>query len=171
MRIILIDDDAVFLETLTRRLRNTGRYQVTPCESAKDALTLSMTQADALLLDMQLGQESGLDAIAPLRTRFAPQHLIMLTGYASIATTVEAMKRGATDYLAKPVSLNDIRRKLEGTDSVQADFTPLSTAQLEREHIEHTLHQHQGNISATAAALGMHRRTLQRKLKKFSRGS
>ena len=169
--VIIIDDDPVFLATISRRLSQSGRYQVTACETPACALALNVPKVDAILLDMQIGNSSGLDAIAPLRQRFAPTHLIILTGYASIATTVEAMKRGATDYLAKPLSLRDIQRRLEGEKiPPQGDLKPLSPAQLEREHIERMLRDHDGNISATANALGMHRRTLQRKLQKFSRG-
>jgi len=98
--------------------------------------------------------------------------LLVLTGYASIATTVQAIKLGADDYLAKPVNVDSILSALQfNTEAVpaapvQEEFTPLTVDRLEWEHIQRVLAEHQGNISSTARALNMHRRTLQRKLMK-----
>jgi two-component system response regulator RegA len=171
MNLIIIDDDSVFLATIARRLKQAGYEQVNTFTAVDNALQSDITSATCILLDMQLEQSSGLDAIVPLKARFNPEQLIILTGYASIATTVEAMKRGATDYLAKPVGLADIVMRLNGeTSQLENDPKPLSAAQIEREHIIRVLEQHKGNISATAVALNMHRRTLQRKLQKYSRG-
>lgn len=172
--IYVIDDDATFLSILTRRLSRQPGFQVCGFASVEAALSEDHTTVFAILLDMQLAQGNGLDGIVPLSARFAPTHLIVLTGYASIATTVEAMRRGATDYLPKPVGLNDIMQRLNNgpvAEHAATDFTPLTPAQIEREHLERVLKAHNGNISATADALKMHRRTLQRKLQRFSRGS
>lgn len=166
MKLLIIDDDHTYLSILQRRIQQTGEFTVSTFTSAQAALNAPEEQVFAILLDMQLGQKSGLDAIEPLKQRFNPQHLIMLTGYASIVTTVEAMRRGATDYLAKPVSLKDILARLQGEKYSSPPLKPLTPAQVEWEHIQRVLHEHSGNISATAAALSMHRRTLQRKLKK-----
>lgn len=94
---------------------------------------------------------------------------MVLTGYASISTAIEAIKLGATHYLAKPVDADDILaafEKTEGNSAMAVANNPLSVARLEWEHIQRVLSEHDGNISATARALNMHRRTLQRKLNK-----
>ena len=94
-----------------------------------------------------------------------------MTGYASIPTTVQAIKKGATDYLSKPVTFQALLQRLEGAqpDNEQTEpHLPMTPAQAEREHIQRALHDNNNNISATAKALGMHRRTLQRKLQKLS---
>jgi two-component system response regulator RegA len=169
-KIIVIDDDLSYLQVLQRRLQQTGAYEVAIYTSIATALYHPAQRVHAILLDMMLEQESGIAGIPALKEHFKPTHLIMLTGYASIATTVEAMRRGATDYLAKPVGLNEILQRLQGcveVDSV-ADTQPLTPAQVEWEHIQRTLLTNDGNISATAKALGLHRRTLQRKLQKHS---
>ncbi|MDP3589243.1 MAG: helix-turn-helix domain-containing protein, partial [Methylobacter sp.] len=94
---------------------------------------------------------------------------VMLTGFASIATAVEAIKLGATHYLTKPANADEIVNALhknEGDSSVLISENPLSVKRLEWEHLQKVLMQHDGNISAAARALNMHRRTLQRKLDK-----
>jgi two-component system response regulator RegA len=96
--------------------------------------------------------------------------IVVLTGYASIATAVEAIKLGATHYLAKPVDADEILDAFgdapDGGGPVEVDTRPLSVDRLEWEHIQRILAEHDGNVSATARSLGMHRRTLQRKLAK-----
>jgi len=95
--------------------------------------------------------------------------ILMLTGYASIATAVEAIKLGATQYLPKPADAEQILtalNKVEADTEVEVTEQPMSVNRLEWEHIQKVLKEHEGNISATARALGMHRRTLQRKLLK-----
>ena len=171
MHIVIIDDDRAFLSTLTRRLEMSGNIFVSAFDSVEAAYASEIGEVDVILLDMQIGKESSLNAIPDLKARYSPAHLIVLTGYASIATTVAAIKKGATDYLAKPVSLKEIIHRLSGSAITEEQkFIPLSPGQVEREHIERVLQENGGNVSATATALGMHRRTLQRKLQKFSRG-
>jgi two-component system response regulator RegA len=95
--------------------------------------------------------------------------IVVLTGYASIATAVEAVKRGAANYLAKPAKADEVVQALSGEESAMPlpeDYAPMSVERLEWEHIQKVLAEHDGNISATARSLGMHRRTLQRKLAK-----
>lgn len=170
LQVLLIDDDATYLRVLQRRLLQATAFEVLVCQSVEAALELPAQPIHGIVLDMMLEHSSGLDGIQALTQRFRPQHLIMLTGYASIATTVEAMKRGATDYLAKPVGLNELVQRLQGQDTTTLVNTaaPMTPAQVEWEHIQRVLLEHQGNISATAAALGIHRRTLQRKLQKYA---
>ncbi|EKE79946.1 response regulator transcription factor [Idiomarina xiamenensis] len=170
-RLVLIDDDDAFRDVLARRLQH-HQYAIQAYADPVQALAQPELSVHAVLLDMRLADSSGLDAIAPLQQHFRPRHFIMLTGYASIATTVEAMRRGATDYLAKPVALTELLARLQQDSSVQReaqiDDTPMTPAQVEWEHIQRVLLAHQGNVSATAEALGMHRRSLQRKLQKHA---
>ncbi|KFZ38766.1 chemotaxis protein CheY [Shewanella mangrovi] len=167
--ILLIDDDETYLAVLQRRLQQATHFDVISCTSVQQALSLDLQHVHGILLDMMLEHESGLEGIGSLKQKFHPQHLIMLTGYASIATTVEAMKRGATDYLAKPVGLAELVQRLQNTaDVTTITPSPMTPAQVEWEHIQRVLLAHNGNVSATAKALGLHRRTLQRKLQKYT---
>ncbi|MCK7460393.1 response regulator transcription factor [Idiomarina aminovorans] len=168
--VFLIDDDASFLSVMKRRLELKGHYKVHAFTSGSEALKSELEHnIHAIILDMMLVTESGLDAIEPLKARFAPTHFMMLTGYASIATTVEAMRRGATDYMSKPVSLGELLLRLQGNHPPASETTkPMTPSQIEWEHIQRILTDNRGNISKTARELGMHRRTLQRKLAKRS---
>lgn len=169
-KLLLIDDDALFRDLMARRLEREG-YEVSTCAGAEDALAIDPEPLDAILLDLMLGERSGLALIEGLKQRFQPRELVVLTGYASIATTVEAMKRGATNYLAKPVDLANLLQVLAASGTGGFTSPPsrhVTPAELEWEHLQRVLLEHDGNISSTARALGMHRRTLQRKLKKHS---
>jgi two-component system response regulator RegA len=170
--LILIDDDITFLTVLKRRFQQTGIFDIQTFTDVDSALSCSNMAIDThgILLDMMLGSESGLDGIVALKEHYQPTHLIMLTGYASIATTVEAMKRGATDYITKPVGFKELLQRFQGTSSTQESpqIKPMTPAQVEWEHIQRVLLSNKGNITVTAEALGMHRRSLQRKLQKFS---
>ena len=121
------------------------------------------------VVDLRLGQESGLALVEQLKAMDEHMRIVVLTGYASIATAVEAIKLGATHYLTKPTSTDDIVNALqrEGGDvTVEPASNPVSVKRLEWEHLQKVLMECDGNISAAARALGMHRRTLQRKLSK-----
>ena len=113
---------------------------------------------------------SGL-VILPRLLALAPDaRLVVLTGYSSIVTAVEATRAGATDYLCKPATIEEVLTAFAGgvaeTGATAIPSDPISVDRLEWEHIQRVLQEHEGNISATARALGMHRRTLQRKLQK-----
>ena len=115
--------------------------------------------------------ESGLILVQQLHQTDPDLPILVLTGYASITTAVEAIKLGARHYLAKPASIDEILQALEqsqGNAQLDVQAKPLSVERLEWEHIQKVLHEHDGNVSATARALDMHRRTLQRKLDKFA---
>jgi two-component system, response regulator RegA len=121
------------------------------------------------VVDLKMAGETGLPLIRALRELDPDMHILMLTGYASIQTAVEAIKLGATHYLAKPATTDEILMALhrkEGSDEPDTEPEPLSVDRLEWEHIQRVLAEYGGNISATARALKMHRRTLQRKLAK-----
>ena len=168
-RILLVDDDAVFLATLAQALRRRGHEVETAVEPAA-ALALAQARApDAAVLDLKLESASGLALVAPLKALRADMRILLLTGYASIATAVEAIKLGATHYLAKPADADEVLAALgraSGDAGIDAPEEPMSVDRLEWEHIQKVLAEHDGNISATARALKMHRRTLQRKLTK-----
>ncbi len=128
-----------------------------------------LDEVDYGVVDLRLGEDSGLNAIKLLLEKNPNMKIVMLTAYASIATTVEAMKLGAINYLTKPASVHEIIDKLlpsPGEDNALIEETPLSVKRLEWEHLQKVLLEYDGNISAAARALNMHRRTLQRKLQK-----
>ena len=123
------------------------------------------------LVDLRLGQSSGLSVVQQLVQRDKSIRIIVLTGYASIATAVEAIKLGAVHYLTKPADPDEIMlafesEQLDGNPEVEVASEPMSVRRLEWEHIQRVLQQHDGNISAAARTLKMHRRSLQRKLLK-----
>ena len=169
-RILVIDDDPTFNAVLTRALTRRGHAAV-GATSAEAALDLARAEPPArVVLDLNLGGASGLSLIRPLLDANPACRIVVLTGYASIATAVDAIKRGAAQYLAKPVEVEAVLAAFAGGDEATPvaalDHTPLSVDRLEWEHIQRVLGEHEGNISATARALNMHRRTLQRKLMK-----
>ena len=172
--ILLIDDDEQYTRVLKRRFEQHTNLQVQCFTRASEALQFSANvPVSGILLDMMMQEETGLDFVEPLQARFSPVHLIVMTGYASIATTVTAMKRGASDYVAKPIAFKALLAKLALSNESNTEIqslapAPLTTAQIEWEHIQRVLADNQGNISRTAEALGMHRRSLQRKLQKHS---
>jgi two-component system response regulator RegA len=122
------------------------------------------------VVDLRLPGVSGLALVEKLKALDPGTRIVMLTGYASIATAVEAIKLGATHYLAKPVDVDEIMAAFERTSGdaeVQISAHPLSVGRLEWEYIQRVLNENKGNISVTARILNMHRRTLQRKLTKY----
>jgi two-component system response regulator RegA len=168
--LLLIDDDEVFRRVLARSLERRG-LTVFAAATGSEALALLQREAPVYcVLDLKLAQESGLQLLPALLALRPAMRVLVLTGYASIATAVEAVKQGAVNYLGKPATVADILQALGGgsamvADSVQ-DAAPMSVERLEWEHIQKILAENAGNISATARDLGMHRRTLQRKLQK-----
>ena len=167
-RVLLVDDDPVFTEVLARGFHRRGFTTHT----AGDAETALADCADFapshIVLDLNMPGTSGL-VVLPELLRLAPAaKLVVLTGYSSIATAVEATKAGALNYLCKPANIEEILAAFsgEGAAAVDVPTDPISVERLEWEHIQRILQDNDGNISATARALGMHRRTLQRKLQK-----
>jgi two-component system response regulator RegA len=150
-------------------------FDVVSARHADEARALARRhQPRHCVLDLKLGEENGLRLIPDLHELVPDMRILLLTGYASIATAVEAIKRGAHDYLSKPVDADAIVRALLDGDSapqseddvLEAPEAPLALRRLEWEHIQRVLTESDGNISETARRLGMHRRTLQRKLSK-----
>ncbi len=173
MRILIVDDDDVFRAVLMRALARRGHDAAEAADAAAALTLLQDVQPDACVLDMKIGHESGLHLLPELRRRRPDMKVVVLTGYASIATAVEAVKQGAVNYLAKPADADEILAAFDaGVQAVAVapeavlETPPMSVDRLEWEHIQKVLAENQGNISETARALGMHRRTLQRKLQK-----
>ncbi|GLQ46952.1 DNA-binding response regulator [Dyella lipolytica] len=172
--LLIVDDDATFVRVLSRALTSRG-FEVLSASDADEARALTLRhQPRHCVLDLKLGDENGLRLIPELHELVPDMRILLLTGYASIATAVEAIKRGAHDYLSKPVDADAVVRALldgdtapQGDDDVMdAPEAPLALRRLEWEHIQRVLTECDGNISETARRLGMHRRTLQRKLSK-----
>jgi two-component system response regulator RegA len=168
-RILVADDDVVFAETLARSLARRG-FAVEAAHDARAALALAAAHIpDAAVVDLKLAEASGLSLIQPLLDLNPGMRILLLTGYASIATAVEAIKLGATHYLQKPADADAILTALgraSGDPGLPLPEAPMSVDRLEWEHIQKVLAEHDGNVSSTARALKMHRRTLQRKLAK-----
>lgn len=169
-RILVVDDDATFNGVLARALGRRG-FTVEGLTDADAALAAARRQPPGrVVLDLNLAGGSGLALIEPLLRLNPACRIVVLTGYASITTAVDAIKLGAVQYLAKPVEVEAILAAFESgaRPSLEAPppAQPLSVDRLEWEHIQRVLAEHEGNVSATARALKMHRRTLQRKLSK-----
>jgi two-component system response regulator RegA len=167
--LLLVDDDPVFLEVLAKALRKRG-FDVREAGNIDRANEiLSEVALKFAIIDLRIGADSGLTLLRNLRGACPDVHAVVLTGYGSIATAVEAVKAGAQQYLTKPAAIEHIINALlnrePGIDT-EVMPEPPSLRRLEWEHIQKVLSEHDGNISATARALGMHRRTLQRKLQK-----
>ncbi len=165
---LLIDDDELYLRTLQRSLARRGLETQIACNIAEALRVAEEIRPAFALVDLRLGEDSGLTLIRPLRALRDDMRILLVTGYASVATAVEAIKRGADDYLPKPATAPMILRTLgllkAESVAIEATMTPLH--RLEWEHIQQALHETGGNVSAAARLLGMHRRSLQRKLMK-----
>lgn len=167
--LLLIDDDRVFCRLLARQLSQQGQPSCS-AHDADSALQLLASQPiTRVVLDLKLGEQSGL-ALLPRLLALRPQlPVVLLTGYAAVATAVDAIKLGACHYLAKPVTASALLAAFAHQPDVQQGEPQWQLPSVERltwEHIQQALASHNGNISATARALGMHRRTLQRRLLK-----
>jgi two-component system, response regulator RegA len=167
--LLLVDDDLPFCDVMRRALLRRG-FRVTLAHGADEALACARAEPPAYaVIDLKMPGNSGLTLIPGLLALSARVRIVVLTGYASVATAVEAIKLGATYYLAKPVDADEVVAAF-GRDGGDANTAlvarPLSVERLEWEHIQRVLKEYDGNISATARILNMHRRTLQRKLAK-----
>lgn len=166
--VLLVDDDTVFA-TVTARVLGRRDFQVLVAHDQDQALDLAQRhRITHAIVDLKLGNDSGLNLLAPLRRLLPDARIVVLTGYASIPTTVEAIKRGADNYLTKPLDTSTLLTALyeSGESPPPLADSPISLRRLEWEHIQRVLDEHDGNITQAARALGMHRRTLQRKLAK-----
>lgn len=168
--LLLVEDDAAFAKTLGRSFERRG-YTVLKASGLDGVLELLKTQSPGYaVVDLKLeGEASGLVCVQALHKHNPDMLIVVLTGYASIATAVESVKLGACHYLAKPSNTDDIEaafQNAEGNADVEIRGRSTSIKTLEWEHIHETLAETGFNISETARRLGMHRRTLARKLAK-----
>jgi two-component system response regulator RegA len=169
VNLLLVDDNADFCAVLSMALRRRG-FEVTVAHSVEDATPLAESNPpDYAVVDLKMEGASGLVLVRHLHELNPDARIVVLTGYASIATAVEAVKLGATQYLSKPANADEIVAAFGhvATEDAPLNAKPQSVERLEWEHIQRVLAENQGNISATARALNMHRRTLQRKLGRF----
>jgi two-component system response regulator RegA len=174
--ILVVDDDATFRTRLVRALTTRG-YETFEAGDVDSAIALARRQRPArAIVDLRMPGKSGLDLISALMEIDEEIQILVLTGYGSIATAVEAVRRGAIDYLNKPVDTEQIlavferdRERGEHATSSATEVTEAkpSLARVEWEHIQRVLSDCGGNISEAARQLGIHRRSLQRKLSKL----
>lgn len=167
--LLIVEDDAAFARTLKRSFERRGYGVLLADSQERVAALLAEHDPGYAVVDLKLGTESGLNCVKTLHAHDAAMLIVVLTGFASIATAVEAIKLGASHYLAKPSNTDDIEAafaKAGGDPSVPLAPRPTSIKTLEWEHIHEALAASDFNISETARRLGMHRRTLARKLAK-----
>lgn len=165
--LLVADDDDVFRERLARALKARGVVPWTAAGYEAAMQVAAETELDLAVVDLKLGNDNGLDLVRDL-LRAAPRlKIVVLTGYGSIATAVRAVRLGALDYLAKPADADDVMRALghaEARPETPADEASASLARVEWEHIQRVLAECEGNVTHAARRLGLHRRSLQRKL-------
>ncbi len=171
--ILLVDDEDVFRSRMAKAFERRG-YRVFDAPSYDSALVILQNQdIDMALFDLKMEGKNGLLLVRDSLAIQPNIQIVVLTGYGSIATATEAIRLGAHGYLAKPATLNEIlaafeKEKDTSTHTEEYDIKPPSLARVEWEHIQRVLSDCDGNISAAAKKLGIHRRTLQRKLFKYA---
>ncbi|MET0137995.1 MAG: response regulator transcription factor [Sphingobium sp.] len=167
--LVIVEDDAAFARTLKRSFERRGYRVLTAASHDELRVIVATERPDHAVVDLKLGGASGLACVQTLRALDEAMKIVVLTGFASIATAVEAIKLGASYYLAKPSNTDDIEAAFardDGDPDAPVDGRQSSIKTVEWEHIHQTLVETDFNISETARRLGMHRRTLARKLEK-----
>jgi two-component system response regulator RegA len=169
--LLIVDDNTRFAETLATEFRDRG-YDVETVDGLAAVKQMDASRFAYALVDLRLRQDSGLDVISELRGQNEETRIVVLTGYGSIATAVQATKLGASHYLTKPVEVDEIELAMT-TDELDNEDVPIpnefqSLYRHEREYIEFVLAECGGNISQAARRLGLHRQSLQRKLRKYT---
>jgi two-component system response regulator RegA len=167
--LLVVDDDPVFGGVLARALSRRGFDVHIAAGLGEAQRKLDEGAPDYAVVDLRMPDGSGLAFVEELKRRKPDARIVVLTGFASVATAVEAIKLGAVHYLPKPADADEVVAAFgrdAGDAAMQVSPRPLSVDRLEWEHIQKVLSEHGGNVSATARALNMHRRTLQRKLTK-----
>lgn len=169
---LLVDDDEIFRERLARALRRRG-YEIREAADYDSAMASAREESPELaVIDMRMPGKSGLELLRDLKALDSTTRVVMLTGYGSIATAVEAVRLGADNYVSKPAGANDIiaafdRAERPPLEATTEEYEAPSLARLEWEHINRVLSDCGGNISEAARRLDIHRRSLQRKLQKY----
>jgi two-component system response regulator RegA len=172
--LLLVEDDGLLRERLARAFAARG-FDVRQAADIASAETAAATEApEFVVLDLRMPGGSGLELIPKLLAADPATKIVVLTGYGSVATAVEAVRRGAVHYLTKPADADEIlaafSRDGRPTDVASAPLQPMSLDRVEWEHINRVLLDCDNNISEAARVLGMHRRSLQRKLAKYPPG-
>ncbi|PCI22012.1 MAG: two-component system response regulator [Piscirickettsiaceae bacterium] len=168
-RLLIIDDDEVYCDVLQEAFEKRGFVTKVAHDAEQSKKLIEKFQPELAVVDLRLEQESGLHIIKLLKESDESTQVVMLTGYASIATAVEAVKLGAIQYLTKPANADEILAAFaQPNPDVETTLAerPLSVKRLQWEHMQKVLLECDGNISETARQLNMHRRTLQRMLAK-----
>ncbi|WP_413575939.1 response regulator transcription factor [Bdellovibrio sp. HCB290] len=163
--ILLIEDDTRLREVLHQELEERDFI----VQSFAEFPDLNRIQTpDGVLLDLRVGNDNGLDFIKLLTAKFPTARVVMMSGFGSVASAVKSMQLGAENFLAKPVTPDMIVRAFAEveTPAVEADESEISLARMEREYIDYVLTSSNGNITQAAKKLGLHRQSLQRKLRK-----
>lgn len=166
---LLVDDDAAFRAALAAAMTRRG-WRVTTAASPDEALAATAREAPThAVIDLRMPGGSGLDLLRELVARVPGVAVVVLTGYGSIPTAIDAVKRGAVNYLTKPAEPGEIEAAFneQESESIAPEVTVPSLDRAQWEHIQRVLAECQGNISEAARRMGMHRRTLQRKLQKL----
>jgi two-component system response regulator RegA len=168
--LLIVDDDAPLCQRLARAMERRG-FVVSTAESVANGTAAATEQAPAFaVVDLRLGDGSGLDVVSAVRTARPGARIVVLTGYGNIATAVAAVKAGALDYLPKPADADAVERALlaqEG-ETPPPPEDPMSADRVRWEHIQRVFELCERNVSETARRLKMHRRTLQRILSKHA---
>ena len=169
---LVIDDDEMFRTQLVRAFSRRG-FEVISASCCIGALQVTQSLIPSYaVIDLKMPGESGLETLQKLRKKFPEMKAVILTGYGSISTTVDAMRLGAVNYLSKPADVDDILAAFQKEitiplEPVSQKYEAPSLARVEWEHINRVLQDCGGNISEAARRLGIHRRSLQRKLQKY----
>ena len=170
-RLLILEDNERFAETLAAEFCDRG-YTVVTARNLSELTEVCDAAIQFAIVDLRLRGDDGLDAIRIIKGVSPDARIVVLTGYGSIATAVQATKLGADDYLTKPVDIDKIEHAFGIGDDAEAETTAhneyTSLARHEREYIEYVLSECDGNISEAARRLGLHRQSLQRKLRKHT---
>lgn len=171
MKILLADDDTVFRQRLAQAMIK-RQHDVTQACHGGDAVALVKNASfDGVVIDLKMPQMNGLEALRDIMQLCPDLAVVILTGYGSIPSAMEAVRLGARDYLIKPTDVDQILAIFQRDEAAlpleEVNFTLPSLEQVEWEHIQRVLSDCQGNISEAARVLGLHRRSLQRKLQKY----
>jgi two-component system, response regulator RegA len=171
--ILIAEDDRVFRERLAKSFID-RTFAVMAVASLSELVEVTIERRlDYAVIDLRLGHDSGLDVLRYLAKEHPLCRSVLLTSFGTIATSVEAIKLGAINYLPKPTNATAILSALEGEESERGIFSeqaPPTLAQAEWEHIQRVLETCDGNVTQAAVLLGLHRRSLQRKLSKYQIG-
>lgn len=166
--ILIVDDDSSFAATLGKSLTRKG-FKVTTIETVANYYALGLKNLDYCILDLQLLKGTSLNLIGPIKQRFPESKILILTGFGTVTAAVQAVKLGADNLIHKPATVNQILDALghEPNASAELPKEAPTLARHERDYIEYVLNKCDGNISQAARELGIHRQSLQKKLKSF----